>query len=182
MRKCSFLLLFGLAACGTSGTGSASPAPQSRELRQEDLDNYRMEAISPTITAATEVTAPLERVWAVLPQVFQELGIGEAGVIDPAGFVYGQREMSVRRRLGSAPLSQFVECGNNMGISNANSYTVTLSVVTQLQRTTAEKTGVLSLVQATARQPGNSQQSVVCTSTTELERRIANTVKLRLIQ
>lgn len=181
MRQCSFLLLFGLAACGSSGTGAASPAPQSRELRQADLDNYRMEAISPTITGSAEVPAPLERVWAILPEVFQELGIG-GGVIDPAGFVYGQRELSVRRRLGSVPLSQVVECGTSLGMSNANSYTVTLSVVTQLQRTTPERTGVLSLVQATARQPGNSQQSVVCTSTTDLERRIANTIKLRLIQ
>jgi hypothetical protein len=181
MRQCSFLLLFVLAACGPSGTSTASPAPQSRELRQADLDNYRMEAISPTITATTEVPAPPERVWAMLPEIFQEIGIG-GGVIDPAGFVYGQRELSVRRRLGSIPLSQLVECGTNLGMPNANSYTVTLSVVTQLQRTTPEKTGVLSIVQATARQPGNSQQSVVCTSTTELERRIANAVKLRLIQ
>jgi hypothetical protein len=127
-----------------------------------------------TVSSASEsertVTAPVERVWQVLPAVYEELGIPVTTLVDAERLV-GNDAMKVRRRLGSTPMQRYLDCGGTGGAPNAETYEITMSVMTKLHDLGQGLTAVVTRLEASAVSPfgGNS---VACGSTGNLERRM----------
>jgi hypothetical protein len=91
----------------------------------------------------------------------------------------GVTSAKLRRRLGEERLSRYLACGERMsGMPNADEYDVRLTVTSRVV-TVPEDTArsVLStFVQANARPVSTGGAMVTCSSTGELERRLAKRV------
>jgi hypothetical protein len=110
------------------------------------------------------------RVWAVLPSVFESLGV-DAQMIDPTSFVIGTQGLRTSRVEG-ALLSEYLDCGGGVAGPNAESYDVTLSLFVQLEAEQADSTRVRTVVDALARSRYNLGQELQCSSFGTLERRV----------
>jgi hypothetical protein len=120
--------------------------------------------------------APADRVWALMPQVYQELGV-DFTTLDQSTRTIGNEALKVRQRIGKEPLSRYVSCGSADGRENADSYDVTMRVSTQVVPADSASSRVVTAVTATARSRLFSSGDVACSSTQLLEGRIAEAVK-----
>jgi hypothetical protein len=169
----SVLVLAGCASQGTASLGTGST--RSAELVTSTEARYRVE-MSSAGTPTVNVPAAVERVWAALPEAFGALGLsGE--VLDAGRRVYGIPELTVRRRLAGEPVSRSLNCGARAGIANADSYSVRVTIRTQVQSDGEGGSRVRIEVEGSARAPGGSDPWVRCGSTNELEIRIEDEIR-----
>lgn len=176
-RSASFLLL--AAACSSTAT----PTPSGPSIVSLDSDGRRSVRLqgSEDRPNMTLVPGTVTQVWSALPEVYEELEIGGA-VVDPGAFTFGQRNFSVRRRLAGEAVSQSLNCGASVaGVANANSYTVTLSVITGVRQEPGGGTGVTTWIEGFAQATGRSDHPVRCGTTGALERRIAAALTRRFL-
>jgi hypothetical protein len=118
-------------------------------------------------------------VWQVLPIVFDSLAIDIAH-LDHQARVIGNRDLKVRGKLGKVPLRRYVDCGNAQGAPSADTYEVSLSVMTQVQPGDSASTNVSTLVQAVARPVNFAGDYVRCLSTRALEAQLMNVLGRQL--
>jgi hypothetical protein len=116
----------------------------------------------------TTVKAPPARVWQLLPIVFDSLAI-DIAYLDQQTRVIGNRDLKVRGKLGKVPLRRYVDCGSAQGAPSADTYEVSLSVMTQVQPADSASTNVSTLVQAVARPVNFAGDYVRCLSLRNLE-------------
>jgi hypothetical protein len=177
----SLALAILLGGCGPAIAVGPGEAP----VRHVEItDSEGRTSITRIATAgATSVFIPFSTgaVWAVLPQVYAELGMHGAA-IEERRHIFAQPRTTVRRTLARAPLSTYLDCGSRAGIPNADSYNVTLTVVTQLQPDGEEGTQLRTSIEASARAAGSSDPHVRCGSTNALEQRIPHGVLLAAAQ
>jgi hypothetical protein len=136
-------------------------------------------ATNATVSELTStVLAPVDRAWGIIEGVYADLGI-TAGVRNNEERRIGNEAIKVRRRLGSMSLSRMLDCGGTPGAPNADTYEVTLYVMTRLLPDAEGRTVVASTVTATARST-NFGRDVACTSLGTLEQRIVDRLRERL--
>jgi hypothetical protein len=167
-----------LASCGCASQGAVTPgagSARSTELVTSTDARYRMEMASAG-AASVNVPAAVERVWEALPEAFQALGL-RAEVMDAARRVYGVSELTVRRRLAGEPVSRSLNCGARAGIANADSYSVRVTIRTQVQPDGEGGSRVRIEVEGSARAPGGSDPWVRCGSTNGLEIRLEDEIR-----
>jgi len=115
---------------------------------------------------------PVDSVWSVLQDVYEELGI-ETNIVDERGYQVGNSRF-VTRRIGGDRLSRYLSCGSSVGYSNiADSYRVTLSVISRVRLGADRQTMLQTEVTGSAMPRQVSGNSVICTTTGRLEQRIA---------
>ncbi|HEV2146891.1 MAG TPA: hypothetical protein VGR37_05795 [Longimicrobiaceae bacterium] len=183
MRWHALALPLLLTACATAPSGAPmTKTTTSAPTRGVDGGAYTFDVNSQNRPSALRVPASVDRAWAELPSVYEELGLG-GGVLDPATHLYGQRGIVVRRRLAGNPVSQYLDCGSAVpGVYNANTYAVSLSVVSQLKPRSDGFSELTTQVEASA-QPastGGGAQLVRCASNGTLERRLQTLLSSRL--
>ena len=104
-----------LAACAPSGTSgsSAAPAPTAQTVLVGGGGGGRAELRLAGISSLTS-TVPFapDKVWLVLPAVFDSLGVSVA-TLEPTKRLIGNQSFKVRSRLKSVPLSRYIDCGNS---------------------------------------------------------------------
>lgn len=129
------------------------------------------------VSSAT-IAQPLDAVWGALPDIWAALGLTVDG-ISPKDHRLQSGIIRVRRQLGKVSLSRYVDCGRSTIGPNADSYFIALKVETVL----SGKDGAVviqSALQATGEGTGNGGQNMRCSSTGELENRIADRIATRL--
>ena len=87
--------------------------------------------------------------------------------------------MRIRRQLGGVNLSRYIECGRSTQGPNADVYFIVLSVETVANGTEGQVL-VQSSINVTGEGTGNGGTVVRCSTTGELERRVAERVATRL--
>ncbi len=168
-----------LAACASGGAAS-NKAPVGDPLAVTPTTT-RIETMGGTAevrsftnavaTNETAVAAPAAKAFAVLPVVYEALGIPVNVAMSDAG-TFGAREMRMPRRLGKAALSQYVNCGYNAtGSPNADVYAVTMTVLSRVSAAAggADGSTVVTQILASARPITTSGAPVQCSSTGKLE-------------
>jgi hypothetical protein len=145
---------------------SANRMPRGVDLRHEST------------VGETAVAATVTQVWAVLPGIFEQLGI-ETTTVDPAEAVIGNTGY-LARRIEGRRLSAYVDCGRSFGREYADQYAVTLAVLVQLVTAPDGRTLVRTIMDGYARDPSTSSSSVHCITWGSLERRIGDLVLERL--
>lgn len=178
MVRVLFLLAFVLAGCGaprSTATGS--------KIHTVDVQSpgglYTFEMASRPANSVG-VNLPAQQVWAMLPEVYAELGL-PVNALNAQTRVVETSNLTARRRLESTPLSRYLNCGSKAGMRNAETYTVLLSVRTQVEQEDEESSLLRTVISASARNSGNSDPAVPCTSTGVLEREIEKRAALRAV-
>ena len=182
MRRSAPLLLAALLACacaqaaGTPGTVPAGPEPQITETSTGISFRLRNDDAG----ATHHVGARADRVRALLPQVFRDLGVPDAGM-DRDGLVFGHRSITAPRVGGERPAA-WVRCGTDSGAgpSAATRYRTRLSLLVTI-RPEGERTWVTTQVSGSATPlTGTSTDAVMCVSTGRLEKRVEELLAARL--
>ena len=180
MRKASIcLLLASITACASNQQVSGSEsqavrvtAPGGGELRLRANDQVNLVIVSDTLT----------RVWSVLPAAYDSLGLTpDPTLLDPKLRVIGTGSVKLRRKLGDAPLSRYIDCGNSTQIGpSADSYDIMLTVKTQLLPQPGGATGVSTIVEAAGKPMNFAQGYSSCGTTGKLEKAIGDVVRAKL--
>ncbi|MBW3573223.1 MAG: hypothetical protein KY467_19170 [Gemmatimonadetes bacterium] len=143
--------LLALSACATAGAPGSDGANEvpTQVINTGDAIHVSTSAESRLLTH--DITAPVDRVWQVLPDVYRELGV-QANA-DAAMRTVSTPSVSFTRRMFGEPATRFVDCGRGQfGTEVAATYTIHLTVRTTVQPGATPSTSRLeSQVQAYAR-------------------------------
>ena len=175
-----------LAACASSGS---VPATSGGTVRNTTVVSVSGMNGSPTQTyesfadvggTAHRVGAAPDRVWEVLPAVYQSLGI-QVGTNLPDSKTIGNLKLELNRTLGGQPLSNFLNCGEGpTGTPLADAYRINMSVLTTLAPAENGGTRVETRIGALATNRAVSGASTNCATTGRLEGLIAERIKNQL--
>jgi hypothetical protein len=119
-----------------------------------------------------------DRLWAVLPDAYAELGV-PLTVVDTAAHYLGARSVTMRRPVGGLRLSRIVECGTGSFGPNAERYTVQLTVLSAVQPVDATHSLVVTRVGGSAA-PNGLSSSVKCQTNGALEDKLLSVLRARL--
>lgn len=182
MRRFAVVSTVLLSACASSQRNTPAPPPTEQTVHVATATGATGSTMSMTQgddPSKRTVAAPSARVWDALPAVYQTLGlpITDRNVQSQS---IGTTSFKVRRRLGDAPLSRYLDCGDTQGSPSANSYEVLLTVNTRLAPAAGDSTMVSTTVTAQARPVFVSGEYVNCGSTRALEQRFFDLLNVEL--
>ena len=185
MRRVAALAVAALSAAVATGCASSSsndPIPEpatvtaTRTVRVSQPQGVTaitlVSALSPGVA---QVAAPLDTVWRVMPAVYDSLGIA-IDRLDHGQHVIGNPSFKARRRVGGVPLTRYFDCGRAQGGPSAETYELTMTVLSELQSGTPGLTTATTTVRATARPVSFVGEGVACSSTGKLEERIGDLI------
>lgn len=186
MSRPALVLLCALCSACASGGGGAAPSGATPEIvvpRSSGFDGGTQVSGGFTNVASSirdsVVAQPRAAVWAVMPAVFETLGI-ETPTVDPRSYVIGEPGSRVARIAGSTRLSTYLDCGIGVLGPNADRYEVTLQLMVQLAGYPAGGTLVRTTLDAYARPRDSSGEPIHCASQRTLERRIVDLIGVEL--
>lgn len=178
-RLIAAALLLASAGCASSGGNSSGPNVGQAVV----TTGYH--GIDAQLSGGGEalrdvVPAPVERVAAELPGVYQLLGF-TAGRMDAEGRTVGTDVFDLRRRIEGRPHSVWLNCGvTSVGQSAADVHRVSMAIRSTVTPRPNGGSLVSTTVEASARaSTGASSTPARCGSTGELERRIAELLRTR---
>ena len=171
-----FTVLVLVGCASSSHPESARPTSESVRVVGETGLNIRM-AGSDGAATGTVAFAP-DKVWTVLPAIYDSLGI-PVGTVDPTRHLIGNTGFKAYQRLGKTSLAKLIDCGKTQGFPSADSYDIYLQITTQVQPRDAGS--VLStLVEASGRPMVVKGDYIKCSSLGVLEAAILGGVRDRL--
>lgn len=172
------------AAAGCASTGSA-PVESATATTQSTVrvdggaaSSYQTQLTHSDRATESDLLMPADRAFALLPLVYEQIGLKiNTAVSDTRTIgVNGVRT----RRVGKESMSQFVSCGRDVtGGALADSYSVTLTVLSRVTPSGTAGSMLSTQVLGTAQPMSTSGSAVTCQSTGVLEDRIAKATALR---
>ena len=176
----SALIALTASACATGGgtpdtaASTRTPISISSTTGRETVD-IRTEASLQKIT----VPVPPTQAWSVLESVYEELGV-PVETRDPRSRLMGN-EGFLARRVEGRPMSRYIDCGSGFSGPLADTYDVTLTLLTQLRDLDGQGTEVTVFLDAFARARATSSNSIHCTSKQSLERRVGELIREKIV-
>ncbi len=169
----SVVVTLGCAACA-SGQREITAGPNGAAARVTGVDGAsEIEQGRSTEVVETAVDASPGKTWDALPDVYLAIGL-PVGTMDTRLMSIGNANFRARPSLAGRPLSTYFRCGMNaFGMDNADSYTVMISIITQVVAAETNRSRLRSVARASASRESMSEHPVACTSTGALERVIA---------
>ena len=166
------LLLVGGCASGGSVNGGLSSGPSV----ESGVGGDRLSGMAEfKLAQRSTVAVPLAEAWTRLAKAYSDLGI-PLTTVRPEVHSLGNAGMKRSHTLADQRLSSLLECGSGGGGANADTYSVNMSVVSELQPVTDTTTEVATLVQATAAPMSFGNPAVVCSTTGALEQKISGLI------
>ncbi len=176
----------------TAVLGGCASSSKRSELDRTGISAESVQLIGGTPTTvrlADDVRAektlldmPPAKAFETLEAAYVALGI-PVSMRDPATRKIGNEALRVRRKVADMLMTKVVDCGGEAGMPNAESYTVTLTVVSQITASDAGGSVVQTVVEGSAKNPlTNAANAVRCSSVGGLEARIASIVSGRTIK
>ena len=178
------LVVLAAAALLAGCSGNAPPSTQTvrsttsiSTTGMEGSATTTIDSYSDVGGSSHQVAAAPDRVWEVMPAVYQGLGIA-VGTSLPDSKTIGNVRLDLNRVLAGQPLSTFVNCGEGpTGTPVADSYRVTMALLTTLAPAGNGATRVETRVNASAVNRAVSGARVNCATTGRLEALIAERIK-----
>jgi hypothetical protein len=165
------LAVTAVTACG--GTAASRGAPMAVPDRFQVT--YRHDA--PVMQDTLPITS--DQAWAVLPAVYQELGLpGAAATNTPDARVFITPHMRIRGALFTGRRnSEFLDCGvGNSGVPRADTHSVNFLVITRLRPLPGNRVVLESMLDGLAKDQAMAGTEVECGGTGKLEEYIAQLV------
>jgi hypothetical protein len=162
------------SACAPAVKTSSTPAPAAPSTVTDTEAGFIRVADAPSI-ATTEVAAPIDSVWRVLPAAYTKLEIAPE-ISDRQAAVFGTRAHT-SGRLGGKRAMEFLRCPNSGVGPSGSVFRARITILTTVAELPGRKTAVSTEVAGTATSvEGTSTGPVKCASTGEIERRIASLI------
>lgn len=187
MRLLGFVFVGAAAAACASNRAAApdvtaaAPAQQTVRVSAAGIGSSSVRIVPSGGPNVLRVDASADRIWKALPGIYDSLAI-PLGVLDARARVIGNEGFVIRRRLGKVALSKYLECGRSQMEPNADTYEVTMSVVTRLAVLDSVQTRVTTMVEASARGLQFAGQGTQCATTGTLEIRLQQLLKDALMR
>ena len=122
------------------------------------------------------IDLPPDKAFAALGAAYAALGI-PISKRDTAARRMGNEALRARRKVGDLLMIKVVDCGGDSGMPNAETYTVTLSVFSQVTPNDAGGSLLETVIEGAAKNPlTNAANAVRCSSVGGLEARIQTLV------
>lgn len=170
-----------LTACASSGSSERPVLEQVGSTTRVEgvggMSEFRTNASDPTSEFVIDATPEL--LWSTLPLVFAELKVPVTLQV-PSERLIGNRTFEVRRQLDGVRLSRYLNCGDQLGNPNADTYQLTLRILTRVLGGGGEPTRLMTVVDGTAKPVVGSGGAVPCTSNGGLEKHIVELTQERL--
>lgn len=186
MRKYlpSVLVLVFAAACASSGTAASETAVSSSRasLVTGGAANGAMTmGLTNSYTAiATHVPVSADSAYQVLTRVYAILQIPVAPVETKRAI--GNDEIRIRRRIADMPMQKVLDCGQKMGLDNAETWDIHMNLLSYVQPDDKGGANVFTRVQAMGNPTDISSRDLTpCASQGELEKKIGDMV-LKLLK
>lgn len=179
MRRLLISLVVLLTGCATSGSdgsliGSGVDAPMSVNPTGTGGE-FHLQA--DLVTASLDVSADAQEAWTALLMVYEELKI-PAREVDVTAKTVRNLRFVVSRRLGGERLSRFLDCGRSATGPNANSHRLELEIASRVVSVGPGQSRIDTELTGTGmNMEGTSNTRVLCTSSHQLEYRIAARVR-----
>ena len=179
MRVPALLSIVAITACASAGPAPSKPTTQTVQVvGPSGTATFSMHTSD--ASSVQNVPYPLEKVWRVMPGVFDSLGVPIA-TMDPARRTVGNTSFKIRNRLKNVPLSRYIDCGSSTQIGpNADSYDVNLAFLANVRSSDAKTSSVTVNFEAVGRPATFSQEYSRCDSKGLLETRFFEILKSRL--
>ncbi len=168
-------------ACASSGTapieGANGTIPATVRV-DGGRSTFQTNITHDDRAAESEVPATADRVFAVLSRVYEQVGLKVNTAVSDSRTIGVSAART--RRVGKEPLSRYLSCGTDVtGTSLADSYSVTLTVLSRVTPAGPAASLLSTRVSATAAPMATSGNPVTCESTGALESLIARTAVVR---
>ncbi|HEY2162994.1 MAG TPA: hypothetical protein VGH04_03350 [Gemmatimonadaceae bacterium] len=157
-----------LACAGSNATPGASPVEQHVVVPGS---GGSLSVVAASGISSREFAAPLDKVWKVMPALFDSLSI-PISLLDPGTHTIGNRGFKLRGKLGKVGLARYIDCGTTQIGPNAESYDVTLTLTTTLALTASGATSMTMDFEASAKPLAFAQEPFHCSSKGTMEQRV----------
>jgi hypothetical protein len=168
-------LAFGCASSGSQTRVVTDPVKFEGERGYIGTDVIRTRE-----TATSEINAPFDEVWRVLPEVFGRLNFGIERA-DEKDRSITSRFTRFRGVLDGSRLSTFFECGQSAMGKTADRYHVLVRVTSAVRPAGEDRTTLRTTVTAAARPDDNGATAVTCDSRGTLEKRVEHLVATHVV-
>lgn len=173
-----FVVVGALAGCASSTSTATGGRPATQTIGGGSGVGSIVVA-NRSESDVTHLSYPMDAVWRVLPGVFDSIAV-PLTVMDPTQKRIGNEGFKLRARLGKAPLSRYLDCGNTQIGPNADSYDVFMTIVTTVRPEGTAGSTIHTVIEAQSKPITYNQGYSRCTSKTSLEAKIAELVVARL--
>lgn len=140
---------------------------------------FGLEVTKRTDGVETTVAVKPATVFSALGDVFAGLAL-PLTVRDSVGGTIGNEGYKFRRSLANIPSRRLFDCGGTSGMPNAETYTIKMSVLSNVSDVGNGTTRIITVVQASAENPSYPGSGVSCASSGAIEDRIAADLRARL--
>jgi hypothetical protein len=167
----TLLVAVALAFVGCASSRHGAPTEAGRQTITQLSGDIEAQLIHGTAASAHSVGAGVVAAWGALPVVYDSLRIPIA-VVDTMNMRLGSGSFHPSR-IGGRRLSRYLDCGRGMTGANADTYRVTVSLVTWVSERSGGGTQVHTAIDASAKARDVNSYPVNCSSKGVLEREIA---------
>jgi hypothetical protein len=175
-----------VTGCAASAAGGGSePVPDNRPTPTMNTgrvvttsgSTVQMNTMNIDLDVKLFVTGTPDEAWAVLPGVYSELMI-PVSVNDARTKTIGNTGWRTRRSIGRVPAQRYLDCGSSGTLENAETYQLSLSIVTTVQPNANGGSVISTAITGTGKNPVTSSSAEVrCASKGDLELRIRDMVQ-----
>lgn len=182
-RRLVGLSVFAVCACSKAGPQpEVTVSPSTRRVVTAGGSTITIGGANETIGISTEISAAPDTVFKALLAVYGDLNVATPDV-SSAQRAVGNQRLQIRRRLGGVPLQTYLDCGGNPGQPNAETFDIVMTLMSLVTPGRAGGSTVTTSVQAVGSDPTHGAGNQLrCSSTSELEGRIAKMVRAKLGQ
>ena len=178
--RLSVLLLPLIAACASSSASSPGPettiVPSTASLVMGGTSSGAQMnmGLTNTYTAiATSVSVAPDSAYQVLTRVYAMLEIPVAPV--DVKRAVGNDELKIRRRIAGMPMQKVIDCGEKMGLPNAETWDIHMNLLSYVQPGANGGSQIFTRIQALGNPTDISNRDLTpCSTTGELEKKIGD--------
>jgi len=170
-------------ASGSSGGAPAAPNVTVTPVTQRIVTTgttLNINTVDVNSGYSQIIIGTMDAAWTALNVAYSDLKIPVTTLVD-AQHLVGNESFKVRRRVGTIPMQQILDCGNAQGIPNAETYDIIMSISSFLTTNPKGGLNLITRIDATGRSPNFARENAVaCHSAGALEKDIAERVRKKL--
>ena len=173
------LLVFGTACASGGKTGGSettvAPSTTSLVVGSSAMGTMNINQSNSYTAIATPLTVSQDSAYALLTRAYVMLEIPVAPVDQKRAV--GNDALSIRRRIGGLPMQRVLDCGDKMGLPNAETWDIHMNILSYVEAGQNGGSQILTRIQAMGNPPDLSNRDLTsCPSLGELEKKISDLV------